>query len=159
MNGYEIDTINTVNFSNHTGYPVWKGEVLSGDQLWTIFQGLRENGLLDGYTHLLTGLSRSREEIPIQQQQQQQQLTISPSLARLFVCLFKKKGYVRSASCLERLSEMLDVLRQANPNLIYVCDPVMGDDGKLYVPQENVAVFRRIIPRADYLFPNQTEAE
>ena len=54
---------------------------------------------------------------------------------------------------------MLDILRQVNPNLIYVCDPVMGDEGKLYVAQENVAVFRRIIPRADYLFPNQTEAE
>ena len=37
---------------------------------------------------------------------------------------------------------------------------MMGDDGKLYVPAENVAVFReRLIPCADYIFPNQTEAE
>ena len=36
----------------------------------------------------------------------------------------------------------------------------MGDDGKLYVPAESVAVFReQLVPRADYIFPNQTEAE
>jgi pyridoxine kinase len=43
---------------------------------------------------------------------------------------------------------------------VFVCDPVMGDEGKLYVPAENVAVFRdRLVPRADFCFPNQTEAE
>ena len=68
-------------------------------------------------------------------------------------------GYVRSASCLERISQLLDVMRQVNPGLVYVCDPVMGDDGKLYVPAENVAVFRNLLPKVDYLFPNQTEAE
>ena len=27
-------------------------------------------------------------------------------------------------------------------NLLSVCDPVMGDEGKLYVPQELVSVYR-----------------
>lgn len=58
--GYEVDPINSVNLSNHTGYPVFRGDVLTGEQLWTIFDGLMQSGLLDGYTHLLTGARRRR---------------------------------------------------------------------------------------------------
>eukprot|EP01044_Picomonas_judraskeda_P023877 COSAG03_NODE_6400_length_1065_cov_17.892340_3_plen_37_part_01 len=35
---------------------------------------------------------------------------------------------------------MVAKLRAVNPGLIFVCDPVMGDDGKLYVPEELVTV-------------------
>lgn len=123
LHGFDVDAINSVNLSNHTGYPVWRGEVMSGEQLATIFSGLTESGLLHGYTHLLT-------------------------------------GYVRSASCLEQIVAIHTTLKAINPALIFVCDPVMGDEGKLYVPAENVAIFRdRLVPRADFCFPNQTEAE
>ena len=41
-----------------------------------------------------------------------------------------------------------------------MCDPVLGDNGKLYVPEELVAIYRdKIIPSADILKPNQFEAE
>ncbi|GMP31059.1 hypothetical protein CsSME_00005436 [Camellia sinensis var. sinensis] len=41
-----------------------------------------------------------------------------------------------------------------------VCDPVMGDEGKLYVPPELVAVYReKVVPVASMLTPNQFEAE
>ena len=41
-----------------------------------------------------------------------------------------------------------------------VCDPVMGDDGRMYVPQEFVAVYRdKLLPFAFMVTPNQTEAE
>ena len=46
--------MNTVQFSNHTGYPSWKGEVMNGDQLWKIVEGLQTNGLLY-YDYLITG--------------------------------------------------------------------------------------------------------
>lgn len=36
------------------GYTTVKGQVLNGDQLWTLMEGLEANGLLH-YTHLLTG--------------------------------------------------------------------------------------------------------
>lgn len=53
--GFEVDAINTVQFSNHTGYPTVKGAVLDGEGLWQLIEGLEANGLLQGYTHLLTG--------------------------------------------------------------------------------------------------------
>lgn len=41
-----------------------------------------------------------------------------------------------------------------------VCDPVMGDNGKLYVSEDLVEIYRKeVIPGADFLKPNQTELE
>jgi len=55
---------------------------------------------------------------------------------------------------------MHTVLKQNNAHLLLFCDPVLGDEGKLYVNKELVAVYREeLVPKADFLFPNQTEAE
>lgn len=44
-----------VNQLKHSaGYPTFKGQVLNGEQLWELIEGLEANGLLY-YTHLLTG--------------------------------------------------------------------------------------------------------
>ena len=53
--GFEVDFINSVQFSNHTGYPSMQGPVMDGQQLGTIFAGLEANKLAD-HTHLLTGV-------------------------------------------------------------------------------------------------------
>ena len=56
--GFSVDPVNSVQFSNHTGYPVFKsGGVppVSGESLEELVDGLRQNGLLPGYTHMLTG--------------------------------------------------------------------------------------------------------
>jgi pyridoxine kinase len=52
--GIECDAVNSVQFSNHTGYPRFAGRVLDGEGLWELVEGLEANGLLR-YTHLLTG--------------------------------------------------------------------------------------------------------
>lgn len=52
--GFEVDAINSVQFSNHTGYKVTKGQILSDKDLLDLMEGLQANGL-DFYTHLLTG--------------------------------------------------------------------------------------------------------
>lgn len=52
--GFEVDPINSVQFSNHTAYKVTKGQVLSDADLMDLMDGLRENKL-DFYSHLLTG--------------------------------------------------------------------------------------------------------
>ncbi|KAK4277966.1 hypothetical protein QN277_015879 [Acacia crassicarpa] len=120
--GYDVDPINSVQFSNHTGYPTFKGQVLNGQQLWDIIEGLEANELLF-YTHLLT-------------------------------------GYIGSVSFLNTVLEVVSKLRTINPALTYVCDPVMGDEGKLYVPQDLVSVYReKVVPVASMLTPNQFEAE
>ena len=51
----QVDPINSVQFSNHKGYPTCRGEVLQGNQLSDLVQGLHANGLLGGYSHMLTG--------------------------------------------------------------------------------------------------------
>ncbi|OVA14537.1 Pyridoxal phosphate (active vitamin B6) biosynthesis [Macleaya cordata] len=135
--GFDVDPINSVQFSNHTGkllistsfqdmfcvgYPTFKGQVLNGQQLWDLIEGLEANDLLY-YTHLLT-------------------------------------GYIGSASFLNTVLQVADKLRSINPKLTYVCDPVMGDEGKLYVPQEMVSVYReKVVPVASMLTPNQFEVE
>ena len=41
-----------------------------------------------------------------------------------------------------------------------VCDPVMGDNGRMYVPAELLPLYREhIVPLADIITPNQFEAE
>lgn len=37
------------------GYPTFRGQVLNGQQLWDLIEGLEANDLLY-YTHLLTGI-------------------------------------------------------------------------------------------------------
>ena len=44
-----------VHFSNHAGFPSFAGTRMTGDQLLELLDGLERNGLLAGYTHLLTG--------------------------------------------------------------------------------------------------------
>lgn len=44
----------------------------------------------------------------------------------------------------------------------YVCvvmDPVMGDNGQLYVDQDVVPAYKALLPHADLILPNQFEAE
>lgn len=54
--GFDVDVVNSVHFSNHTGYPQGvEGDVLQGDQLLQILRGLERNGLLQQVGHLLTG--------------------------------------------------------------------------------------------------------
>lgn len=41
-----------------------------------------------------------------------------------------------------------------------VCDPVMGDNGKMYVPKELKDIYKnKIVPLADIVVPNQYETE
>ncbi|XP_039054501.1 pyridoxal kinase-like [Hibiscus syriacus] len=69
-------------------------------------------------------------------------------------------GYIGSVSFLNSVLEVVDKLRSINPSLIYVCDPVMGDEGKLYVPEDLASVYReKVVPVASMMTPNQFEAE
>ncbi|KAM4044047.1 pyridoxal kinase isoform 2-T2 [Anomaloglossus baeobatrachus] len=55
--GFEVDTINSVQFSNHTGYTHWKGQVLNAEELQEVYEGLRLNGVTQ-YDYVLTGYTR-----------------------------------------------------------------------------------------------------
>jgi len=51
-------------------------------------------------------------------------------------------------------------LEETKGNLLFLCDPVLGDNNKLYVPKENIAAYLNyLIPVADIITPNQYELE
>jgi pyridoxine kinase len=53
--GFDVITLNTVQFSNHTGYGAWTGEIFTKDHLLSLLDGLEQRGVLQRCTALLTG--------------------------------------------------------------------------------------------------------
>ena len=51
-------------------------------------------------------------------------------------------GYIGSATFLNAIEEVLDRVQAQNENLKYLCDPVLGDNGKLYAPAELVDLYK-----------------
>ena len=67
-------------------------------------------------------------------------------------------GYLVSPAQVSAVAEMVDRLRSHNPDFVYCCDPVIGDEGGLYVPEAVArAVAGELVPRADILTPNRFE--
>jgi pyridoxine kinase len=123
--GLDVDFINSVQFSSHTGYAHFPyGQVLNDTQLLTLLEGLETNHLLENVGFLLT-------------------------------------GYIGSMAFLRAVAlDVFQTAKRCNPQLQFVCDPVMGDHGKFYVPPELAQVYREeVIPLADVVTPNQFEVE
>ncbi|KAG0378075.1 putative pyridoxal kinase [Mortierella sp. AD032] len=118
--GFDVDVMNTVNFSNHTGYPSWTGEKATGEQLTKLFEGLQTSGLVD-YTHILT-------------------------------------GYIGSSQNLAAVTDIIAKL-QDHGNPFFVLDPVMGDNGQLYVQPDVIPLYKELMKFAKAITPNQFEAE
>ena len=53
--GREVWAVNTVEFSNHTGYGSWKGKVLGGELVEELIAGLEERGALSRCEAVLSG--------------------------------------------------------------------------------------------------------
>lgn len=64
MLGYDVDVVNTVQFSNHTGYGHTNGHKTTPEQLAAIFEGLFTNGLV-GYSRVLTGYIPGAEALSV----------------------------------------------------------------------------------------------
>lgn len=114
--GWEVDNINTVNYSNHTGYGKFKGDCISTDLLCKLLDNVQPSDfLITGYVpnnHLIETLSR-------------------------FLCKYDKLPF------------------------IYLMDPILGDEGQLYVDESCVESFRHLVSRkvVDIITPNQFELE
>uniref|UniRef100_A0A3Q2QK91 Pyridoxal kinase n=1 Tax=Fundulus heteroclitus TaxID=8078 RepID=A0A3Q2QK91_FUNHE len=107
--GFEVDSINSVQFSNHTG--------------WFCLFRVERNPKMDTVPHSYI-------------------------------------WYCKDKSFLEVVVSIIQELKKATPGLVYVCDPVMGDHGLLYVPENLLPVYKNeVVPLADILTPNQFEAE
>lgn len=67
-------------------------------------------------------------------------------------------GYFGHPAQPRAVARLVRALRQRNPDLQYVCDPVMGDLGGLYIPQETAEAIRdELIPLATLATPNRYE--
>ncbi|HEY0213259.1 MAG TPA: pyridoxal kinase [Paenirhodobacter sp.] len=68
-------------------------------------------------------------------------------------------GYIGSLPIARQIADFVRRAKAANPRLIYLCDPVMGDTGPgLYVPSEIASVIRNdLLPMADIATPNPFE--
>jgi len=120
--GFEVDQVPTVVFSNHLGWPDFKGRALELDWIRDVIDGVASRGL-DRCRCLLT-------------------------------------GFIGGPELGEVVLHALDTVRAANPDALYACDPVMGNEDGFFV-KPGVPEYLRdhIVPRADILFPNHMELE
>lgn len=120
--GFEVDGINSVQFSNHTHYKVCKGNAMEVKELDQLMKGIHDNHL-NIYSHVLT-------------------------------------GFIETCEFLKKIACVICDLKKVNPRMIYCCDPVMGDRGKMYVEKDVLPIYRDImLSMCDILTPNQYEAE
>jgi pyridoxine kinase len=69
-------------------------------------------------------------------------------------------GYLGDPAQADAVASLVKAVKRRNRDAIYICDPVMGDHGGLYVP-EPVAARQRdlLLPLADIATPNRFELE
>ena len=72
-------------------------------------------------------------------------------------------GYIPGAEAVSIVGQIAHQLKEKSASrpgsFFWVLDPVMGDNGKLYVAPEVVPEYRKMIRDADLIVPNQYEAE
>ncbi|KAJ5897226.1 hypothetical protein N7504_007514 [Penicillium tannophilum] len=123
--GCEVAALNTVHFSNHTGYRQFKGTRATAQEITELYQGLCQSNLTDFDVML--------------------------------------SGYAPSAAAVEAVGAIgIDLQKKAENkpgSFFWVLDPVMGDQGRLYVNDDVVPAYKKTIHHADLILPNQFEAE
>lgn len=119
--GWDVDVVNTVNFSNHTGYGQVKGNI--NEDLEPILDHLNDV-LKMKYQAIIT-------------------------------------GYIPNSQILQIIKKSLKKFKSNNPNLLYLLDPVMGDNDYLYVDKSCIQEYLLILSEkiVDIITPNQFEVE
>lgn len=119
--GWDVDALNTVQFSNHPAYGSFKGTRFTADELKEIYKGLYEIGT--EYDAILT-------------------------------------GYIPDDEGLKAIGEIcIDICRKKR--IRWILDPVLGDNGKIYVSEGNIEIYKTLL-KSGYIClvtPNQLELE
>lgn len=69
-------------------------------------------------------------------------------------------GYMPSLAHVEVVADFVKSCKASQPDLIYLCDPICGDKGRLYVAEEIAqAIASTLIPLADIATPNLFEMQ
>ncbi|KAF2498854.1 pyridoxal/pyridoxine/pyridoxamine kinase, partial [Lophium mytilinum] len=123
--GCNVSAINTVNYSNHTGYKQVKGTKTTAEQIQDLYDGLKQSDL-NNFDVLLSGYLPSADAVQ----------TVGKIGRELKFNAGTKPG-----------------------SFFWVLDPVMGDEGRLYIPEDEVPQYKNLLREADLILPNQFEAE
>ncbi|MCJ1440497.1 MAG: putative pyridoxal kinase [Stictis urceolatum] len=123
--GCDVSALNTVHFSNHTGYRQFKGTRSSAEEIREIYEGLKQSHLTD-FDVMLSGYAPGAEAV----------------------------------NAVGSIARDLKFRRTLKPgSFFWVLDPVMGDQGRLYVNEDVVPAYKALLSDADLILPNQFEAE
>ncbi|KAL1864428.1 putative pyridoxal kinase [Diaporthe australafricana] len=123
--GCDVAALNTVQFSNHTGYKQVKGTKVSAQEITDLYDGLKQS-YLDDFDMMLSGYIPGAEAV----------------------------------QAVGRIAAELKAKAKSKPgSFFWVLDPVMGDNGRLYVADDVVPAYKSLLPHADLILPNQFEAE
>ncbi|WP_353644335.1 pyridoxal kinase PdxY [Mesorhizobium sp. WSM2239] len=69
-------------------------------------------------------------------------------------------GYLGNVDQAQAVASLVQAVRARNPRAIYICDPIMGDAGGLYVAEPLARALRDVlVPIADIATPNRYELE
>ena len=120
--GFEVWPVNTVLFSNHTGYGAWRGRVVGVDWVEEIIEGMADRGAIKQTRAVLS-------------------------------------GYLGEPGLGAAVLRVVERVRRARPDMVYACDPVMGDEGRGFFVKAGIPEFFRdqAMPAADIVTPNQFE--
>lgn len=67
-------------------------------------------------------------------------------------------GYLGDSEQVAVILDIVERIKAANPHAVFAVDPVLGDEGKLYVSEGIVdAVVSGLVPNADWILPNAFE--
>ena len=67
-------------------------------------------------------------------------------------------GYLGEVETAKTVSRTIELIKEQNKTAIYLLDPVIGDDDKIYVKNGLIEAFKNdLLPKADIILPNQSE--
>ena len=73
-------------------------------------------------------------------------------------CKAVLSGYLGLSSNAKVVASAVDYVKKLDDNRLYILDPVIGDDGKVFVKKGIRSSIRDILlPRADFVIPNMSE--
>jgi pyridoxine kinase len=72
-------------------------------------------------------------------------------------CAAVLSGYLGQAAVADIVRDAVSRARAATKNCVYLCDPVLGDDGRTYVSADVVTAVHELAALADILTPNEYE--
>ncbi|KAK6458226.1 Ribokinase-like protein [Scheffersomyces xylosifermentans] len=126
--GWDVDAINTTNFSNHPGFGTFAGKASPPELVNDIFQGLKDIVDFDEhYDLILTGYSPNDEVLQI--------------IYNQLITVFNSSSSAKKPQ--------------------WIVDPVLGDNGRLYVSEKVIPVYKAILSSGfvTLITPNQFELE